>query len=131
MEELEVRGHFNESVLQSTLGLCLGDIHFAEIQTTIKMCVVCLNTFLQFVEQGSFNSDNLPLDGYSQTTAILLAFIPNQHLEDIESIAISNVIQRRGSPLGDISSINTVIESIRSILNTKHKKSPLKFTGHT
>ena len=65
----------------------------------------------------------MALDGCSQTTAILLAFIPDRHLEDIESIGIGNVIQRRGSPLGDISSINTVIESIRSILDTKCKKS--------
>ena len=103
-----------------------GDIHFAEIQTMIKMHVVRLKMFLKFVEQGSFNADNLPLDGCSCTTAILLAFIPNRHLEDIESIAIGNVIRRRGSPLGDISSINTVIESIRSILDTECKKSPLK-----
>ena len=77
MEELEVRGCFDESVLRSALGLRLGDIRFAEIQTTIKMRAVHLNMFLQFVEQGSFNADNLPLDGYSQTTAILLAFIPD------------------------------------------------------
>ena len=108
------------------LGLCLGDIRFTEIQTTIKMHMVHLSTFLRFVEQGSFNADNLPLDGCSQTTAILLAFIPDRRLEDIESIAIGNVIRRCGSPLGDISSINMVIESIRSILDTEHKKSPLK-----
>ena len=87
-----MRGHFNESVLQSALGLHLGDICFAEIQTMIKMCVVCLNTFLRFVDQGSFNADNLPLDGCSHTTAILLAFIPDRCLEDIESIAIGNII---------------------------------------
>ena len=63
LEELEVRGHFDESVLLSALGLRLGDIRFAEIQTTIKMHVVHLSTFLWFVEQGSFNADNLALDG--------------------------------------------------------------------
>ena len=121
-----MRGHFDESVLRSAIGLCLGDIHFAEIQTTIKMCVVHLSTFLQFAEQGSFNADNLPLDGCSHTMAILLAFIPDWRLEDIKNVAIGNVIQRHGSPLGDISSINTVIESIHSILNTERTKSPLK-----
>ena len=63
LEELEVRGHFDESVLQSTLGLCLGDIRFTEIQTTIKMYMVPICTFLRFVDQGSFNANNLPLDG--------------------------------------------------------------------
>ena len=126
LEELETKGHFDESVLWSTLGLRLGDICFTEIQTTIKMHMVHLKMFLKFIEQGSFNAENLSLDGCSHTTAILLAFIPDWCLEDIESVAIGNVIQRHGSPLGDISSINTVIESIHSILDTKRKKSPLK-----
>ena len=72
----------------------------------------------------------MPPDGYSQTMAILLAFIPDWHLEDIEVIAISNIIQRCGSPLGDISSINMVIETICSILDTEHKKSPLKHRAY-
>ena len=46
MEELEMRGCFDESVLRSTLGLHLGDIRFAEIQTTIKMHAVPIRTFL-------------------------------------------------------------------------------------
>ena len=123
LEELEARGHFNKSVLKSAIGLHLGDIRFAEMQTTIKMCVVCFRTFLRFVKQGSFNADNLPLDGYSHTMAILLAFLPNQCLEDIERIGIGSIIRRDGSPLGDISSINTVIETICSILTTKCQKS--------
>ena len=126
LEELEMRGRFDESVLQSTLGLRLGDICFAEIQTSIKLHMVRFHMFLWLVKQGSFNADNLPLDGYSHTTAILLAFIPDLCLEDIERIAIGNVIWRYGSPLGDISSINMVIESIQLILLTEHGKSPLK-----
>ena len=59
LAELKMRGHFDESVLWSTLGLCMGDIHFAEIQTTFKMCVVSFCMFLQFIKKGSFNADNL------------------------------------------------------------------------
>ena len=40
LEELELRCQFDESMLQSDVGLCLGDIRFAEIQTTIKMRAV-------------------------------------------------------------------------------------------
>ena len=36
--------------------------------------------------------DNMAVDGCSQTTAILLAFIPDRRLEDIESIGIGNMI---------------------------------------
>ena len=36
------------------------------------------------------------------------------------------IIQRHGTRIGDLSSIKTVIESIRSILDTERKKSPMK-----
>ena len=126
LEELEVKSHFDELMLRSNVGLYLGDIRFTEIQTSIKICAVHFSTFIRFIEQGCFNADNLPIDGCSQTTAILLAFIPDRHLEDIKSIGIGNVIQRCGSPIGDLSSIKMVIDSICSVLTTKCKKSPMK-----
>ena len=125
LEELELRGHFNESVLQSALG-CLGYIHFTEIQTTIKMRAVPVRTFLRFVKQGCFSADNMPPDGNSHTTAILLAFIPDTRLMDIEHMGIGSMVQRCGSPLGDISSIPVVMDSIRRVLDSEHMKSLLK-----
>ena len=122
LAELEVRGHFDKSVLQSVQGLCMGDIRFTEIQTTFQMRMVPFHTFLQFVEKGSFNADNLPADGYSHTMAILLAFVPNLHLTDIECVGIGNVIRRRRSPLGDIASIHAVIDHIHMVLAVEHKK---------
>ena len=109
-------------MLRSAIGLCLGDIHFAEIQTSIKMHVVWFSTFLHYVEKGLFNPDKLAPHCCSQTTAILLAFIPDQDLEDIENVGIGNVIWRCGTPLGDISSISAMIESVRSVLKTEGKK---------
>ena len=70
----------------------MGDIHFVEIQTTFKMHAVSFRTFLQFIKKGSFNPDKLPEDSYSHTMAILLAFIPDPHLMDIECMGIGNVI---------------------------------------
>ena len=130
LEELEAKRRFDESLLQSNVGLCLGDIHFAEIQTSIKIRVVHFSMFMQFLEQGRFNADNLPIGGCSQTTAILPAFIPNRRLEDIESIGIGNVIRRHGSPIGDLSYIQTVIDTIRSVLTTERKKSPMKHRAY-
>ena len=107
LEELKARGGFNESVLRSALGLRLGDIRFAEIQTTNKMCAVCLNTFLQFVKQGCLQFQTICL--WMATVKPWLYFLPSSPtcaLTDIEcTCRISNVIQRCGSPLGDISSI--------------------------
>ena len=58
------------------------------MQTTLRMCAVYFSIFIRYVDQGCFNADKLPIDGCSQTTAILLAFIPNWCLEDIESVGI-------------------------------------------
>ena len=77
LEVLEEKGRFDESMLRSNVGLCLGDIPFAEMQTTLRMHAVYFSMFIQYVEQGSFNADKLPIEGCSQTTAILLAFIPD------------------------------------------------------
>ena len=122
LEELEVRRHFDESMLWSAIGIHLGDIHFAEIQTTIKMCAIWFSTFLHYVKDGLFNPDKLAPHCCSQTTAILLAFIPDRHIQDIESVGIGNVIHRCGTPLGDISSISMMIESVQSILKTEGDK---------
>ena len=122
LEELESRRHFDESMLQSAIGLRLGDIRFAEIQTSIKMCAIRFSMFVHYVEKGLFNPDNLASHCCSQTTAILLAFIPDWCVEDIKSIGIGNVIRRCGTPVGDISSISTMIESVRSVLKSENKK---------
>ena len=100
LEELEVRRHFDESMLQSAVGLRLGDICFAEIQTSIKMCAIRFSTFLHYVKKGLFNPDNLAPHCCSQTTAILLAFIPDWHLKDIENVGIGNVIQKVWNSFG-------------------------------
>ena len=117
-----MRRHFDESMLRSAVGICPGDIRFAEIQTSIKMHAIRFSTFVHYVEKGLFNPDNLAPHCCSQTTAILLAFIPDRRVEDIENVGIGNVIRRCGTPLGDISSISTMIESVRSVLKTESKK---------
>ena len=71
---------------------------------------------------GSFNPDKLAPHCCSQTTAILLAFLPDRHIQDIESIGIGCVIRRLGTPLGDMSSVRMVIDSVQSILKTEADK---------
>ena len=102
-----MRRHFDESMLRSAAGIRLEDIRFAEIQTSIKMRAIRFSTFLHYVEKGMLNPDNLAPHCCSQTTAILLAFIPDRRVEDIESVGIGNVIRSVvAAPLGDIPSIS-------------------------
>ena len=51
--------------------------------------------------------------------AILLTFLPDQHIQDIESIGIGCVIGRFGTPMGDVSSIGTMIDSVWSVLKKR------------
>ena len=102
-----------------------GGYSLCGIQTSIKMCAIQFSTFLNYVEKGMFNPDNLALHCCSQTTAILLAFIPDWRIKDIKSIGIGSVIRRCGAPLGSIPSISKMIESVCSILKTESMK------GHT
>ena len=62
--------------------------------------------------------------------AILLAFIPDPHLTDIECMGIGNVIRRRGSPLGGIDSVNMVITHIHAVLASEHDKASPKHRAY-
>ena len=71
------------SVLESSAGLCLGDIHFAEICTTLQMCVVSIAPLERLIANGSFNPECMAESDYSHSTAILLTFIPDAKLKRI------------------------------------------------
>ena len=120
--ELECRCQFDESMLRSEVGLRLGDICFAEIQPTIKMRTVRLGTFLRYITDRSFNPDHLAPHCCSQTTAILIALLPDRHLQDIESVGIGCIIRRFGTSLGDVSSVHTFIDSVWAVLKTEAEK---------
>ena len=122
LEELELKRQFDESTLKSEAGLRVGDVRFAELQATIRMRTVRLSTFLHYVEDGAFNPDHLSPHHCSQTTAILLAFLPGRHLQDIEYVGIGCVIRRSGAPVGDVSSVDTALKSIRSVLEKEGDK---------
>ena len=100
LEELELRRQFDDLMLKSEAGLHLGDVRFAELQTTIKMRTVRLSTFLHYVEDGAFNPDHLAPHYCSQMTAILIAFLPGWHLQDIENVGIGCIICRSGALWG-------------------------------
>ena len=122
LEELELRRQFDDSMLKSEAGLRLGDVRFAELQTTIKMHTVRLSTFLHYVEDGAFNPDQLAPHHCSQMTAILIAFLPGRHLQDIETVGIGCVIHRSGAPVGDASSVGKVLKSIWCVLQSEGDK---------
>ena len=61
------------------------------------------------------------MDDYSHSTTILLAFVPNADLMDIESVGIRMVLHWHGGSLASISSMQTFLENIHSDLKDIHK----------
>ena len=104
------------SVLQSADGICLGDIHFAKIHTTLQMHAVPLVVLEKWVDNGGFNPECMLDADYSHSTAILLTLTPDSQLNDIESVGIGLIFCRCGAPLGQISSMPKLIKYIHSLL---------------
>ena len=73
------------SVLQSTDGLHLGDIHFAKIQTTLQMHAVPLAILEKWVEEGRFNPEQMAESDYSHSMAILITLSSNTQGTVLES----------------------------------------------
>ena len=104
------------SVLESSAGLCLGDICFAEIYTTLRMHAVSFTLFERLIANGSFNPEHMAESDYSHSTAILLVFIPDAQLKDIERVGIGLVICQCNRLLTPISSVDQFITYIHNAL---------------
>ena len=63
------------SVLQSADGICLGDVRFAKICTTLWMCAVSLAVLKKWVENGSFNPEHMAgwLQSFYSNTAHIVS----------------------------------------------------------
>ena len=80
------------SVLQSTDGLCLGNICFGKIQTTLRMCTIPITVLEKWAEGGSFNPERIAEGDYSHTTAILILLNPNAEGTALESTSIMGLL---------------------------------------
>ena len=104
------------SVLKSSAGLCLGDIHFAELCTTLRMRVVSIMLLETLIANGSFNPECKAETDYSHSTAILLVLVPNTKLKDIEKVGIGLVVCQHGGPPAGISPMQKFISYIHDVL---------------
>ena len=76
------------SILQSMDGLHLGDIHFAKIQTTLRMCTMPITVLEKWVEGGSFSPEHMAQDDYSCSIAILIALNPNAQGTALDNVSV-------------------------------------------
>ena len=114
------------SVLETPDGLCLGDVCFAKICTTIWMRAVSLMTLEKLVVNGAFNPEHIIDGDHSHSTAILLALSPSAQLKHVESVGIGLVVCQHGAPLALISSMAKLISYIHEMMKLETRSATPK-----
>ena len=102
--------------LLSPVGLRLGDIHFAKIQTNLHMQTVTIAVLEEWISNGSFNLHHKPDEDCSRTTAILIILTPNTQGTGLTYASIGLIIRWCKGPVGWIEDIPRLITFIRSQL---------------
>ena len=100
------------STLSSLDGLRLGDIHFAKIQTNLRMRTVAIAVLEEWILNGSFNLDHKPNEDCSSTTAILIVLTPNMQGTALTYASIGLIVRQRKGPVGRIEDIPRLITFI-------------------
>ena len=102
--------------LLSPVGLHLGDIRFAKIQTNLHMRTVAMAVLEEWISNGSFNPHHKPDEDCSRTTAILIILTPNSEGTKLTYASVGLIIRWRKGPVGWIEDIPRFITFIRSQL---------------
>ena len=110
--------------LLSPVGLRLGDIRFAKIQTNLRMRTVAIAVLEEWISNGSFNPHHKPDEDCSHTTAILIILTPNTQGTGLTYMSVGLIIRRRKGPVGRIEDIPRLITFIRSQLKGDRLTSP-------
>ena len=110
--------------LLSPVGLRLGDIRFAKIQTNLHMWTVAIAILEEWILNRSFNLHHKPNDDCSCTTAILIILTPNMQGTGLMYASIGLIIRWHKGPVGWIEDIPRLITFIRSQLKGDRLTSP-------
>ena len=110
-----------DSVLEGPASPCLEDICFVELHTMLKICSISLMHLEWLIANRSFNPKHKVADNHSHTTAILLTFVPDANLMDIEKVGIRLVVHWHSGSLATLGSVQTFIDSICKDLKEVHK----------
>ena len=102
--------------LVSPAGLRLADIHFAKIQTNLRMQTVAMAVLEEWISNRSFNPHHKPDKDCSHTTAILIILTPNTDGTKLTYASVGLIIRQRKGPMGHIEDIPRFITYIRSQL---------------
>ena len=112
-------------VLLSMDGICLGDVCFAKVQTTLCMWSVSIPTLERWIEGRKFNPNRKARDEYSHSTSILVILNPNNQDTGLKCMSIRLIIRWCNGNVGQIKDILKLITHARSQL--QESKSPQTF----
>ena len=104
------------SVLLSVDGLCLGDIRFTKIQTTLHMRTVSITVLDRWIANRSLNLEHMAEGNYSCSTAILIILNPNKQGTALKCTSVGLIVQRCMGPVGQIDDITKLIMHAHSLL---------------
>ena len=97
------------TTLVSPVGLRLGDIRFAKIQTNLRMRTVAIAILEEWISNGSFNPDHKPDEDCSRATAILIVLTPNAQGTALMYASIGLIVRWHKGPVGRIEDIPRLI----------------------
>ena len=97
------------SVLLSMDGICLGDVCFAKVQTTLCMRSVSIPTLERWIESGKFNPNCKAEDEYSHSTGILVILNPNHQGTGLKCVSVGLIVRWHNGNVGQIKDIPKLI----------------------
>ena len=110
-------------VLLSADGLCLGDICFTKIRTTMRMRTVSITVLERRVVNESFNPECMAEGYYSHSTTILIVLNLNKQDRVLLSASVGLVVRRCMGPVGQIDDIMKLIMHARSMMKVDRQSS--------
>ena len=108
-------------LLMGKEGLNFGDVHFVPLQCPLNMRCIPLTYLKSLVSEDSFQPEGTTIDMASNSTAILIAFLSDQH-KAIQYVHIRLVVHSIGCILYEQKAILPFIHSIKEDLERARLK---------
>ena len=99
-------------------------MHFAKVQTTLRMQTVSITVLERWVVSRRFNLEHMTADDCSCSTAILIILTSNKQGTALMYASVGLILQWRMRPVGQIEDIPKLIAYAHSQLRGDRPSSP-------
>ena len=115
-EHLQSLHSLPSDLLMGQEGLHFGDVHFASLQYTLNMQHIPLTYLKSLVSEDSFQPEGMTMDVASNSTAILIVFLPDDQHKAFQHIHNGLMVCHVGCTLYEQKAILPFIQSIEENL---------------